>query len=282
MADQQGYAHPELLAEPDWVWAHRDDASVRVIDCTVLEAYRRAHIPGAVGLPVNPYIKDKADQTYVMPPEQFTELMQSLGVSPDTTVVTYDDSNSLQAARLWWVLNYYGHTDVKILNGGWQRWLTENRPITFHQTHPPRGTFTAAPANEEIICRVDDLKAAIDAPGIQVMDMRSDGEWLGTNDRGNARVGHVPGAIHLEWLDYVESDDTRVFKSADTLRAMLRDVGVTPDSEVITYCQGGIRAAHGFFVLRLLGWDRVRNYDGSMREWANRDDTPLVLESAQT
>jgi thiosulfate/3-mercaptopyruvate sulfurtransferase len=279
MTTNQGYARPELLAEPDWLWEHRDDPNVRLIDCATLEAYRRAHIPGALGLPVHFYIKDPANETFVMPPEAFAELMGKLGVGDDTTVVTYDDNNSLVAARLWWVLNYYGHANAKVLNGGWHRWLTEQRPVTFHQSRAQPATFTPRP-NNSLICDAGGLKAKIDTAGIQIMDMRTDEEWLGTNNRGNKRAGHVPGAIHLEWLNYITSDDRRVFKPADELRAMLQTAGISPENEVVTYCQGGIRAAHGAFVLSLLGWDRVRNYDGSMRDWANREDTPLVLEPA--
>jgi thiosulfate/3-mercaptopyruvate sulfurtransferase len=234
MVSDQGYARPELLAEPDWVWEHRDDPTVRVIDCATLEAYRRAHIPGAVGLPVHIYIKDAADETFVMPPDEFAKLMGRLGVSNDTTVVTYDDNNGLVATRFWWVLNYYGHTNAKVLNGGWHRWLTEGRPVTFHQTHPQPGNFTPRP-NESVICRIDDLKAKIDAPGVQIMDVRTDEEWLGTNDRGNKRAGHVPGAVHLEWLKFVTSDDRRVFKSPAELRALLTEAGISPESEVVTY-----------------------------------------------
>ena len=235
MTMQDGYARPELLVEPDWLWEHRDDPSLRVIDCATLEAYRRAHIPGAVGLPANTYIKDPSDETFVMPPEGFAALMGVLGVNDDTTVVLYDDNNSLVATRLWWVLNYYGHTDARVLNGGWHRWLTEGRPVTFHQTRPASpGSFTPR-VNESLICRVDDLKASLDRPGVLIMDMRTDEEWLGTNDRGNKRAGHVPGAVHLEWLNFVTSDDRRVFKPADELRAMLTAKGITPESEVVTY-----------------------------------------------
>ena len=230
----QGYARPELLAEPDWLWEHRDDPTVRMIDCATLEAYRRAHIPGAVGLPVHIYIKDPADETFVMPPEEFAALMGRLGIGDDTTVVAYDDNNSLVATRFWWALNYYGHTDAKVLNGGWHRWLTEGRPVTFHQTRPQPATFTPRP-DESLICRIDDLKHKLDDAEVRIMDMRTDEEWLGTNDRGNKRAGHVPGAVHLEWLNYINSDDTRTFKPAEELRAMLRDVGIEPEREIITY-----------------------------------------------
>ena len=199
-----GYSRPELLAEPDWLWEHRDDPDLRIIDCATLEAYRRAHIPGAVGLPVHIYIKDPADDRFVMPPEAFADLMGKLGVSDDTTVVAYDDNNSLVATRLWWVLNYYGHTNAKVLNGGWHRWLTEGRPVTFHQSRAKPAVFTPRP-DETLVCRVDDLKAKLDDPDVQIMDMRTDEEWLGTNSRGNKRTGHVPGAVHLEWLKYITS-----------------------------------------------------------------------------
>lgn len=234
MTTDAGYVRPELLAEPDWLWEHRDDPKVRVIDCAALEAYRRAHIPGAVGLPVHIYIKDPTDDTYVMQPQQFKELMERLGVSDDTTVVTYDDNNALVATRLWWVLSYYGHTNAKVLNGGWHRWLTEGRPITFHQTHTEPGSFTPR-TNESLGCTVDDLKARVGNSSTAILDVRTDEEWLGTNDRGNKRAGHVPGAVHLEWLNFVNRDDTRTFKTAAELRALLREVGVNPEQEVVTY-----------------------------------------------
>lgn len=234
MTNDGGYTRPELLAEPDWLAQHLDDPNVRLIDCATLDAYRRAHIPGAVGLPVHFYIKNPLDSTYVMEPEQFKDLMEGLGVSDDTTVVTYDDNNSLLAARLWWVLNYYGHPNVKVLNGGWHRWLTEGRPVTFHQTRTERGSFTPRP-NEAVICRLDDLKAAVESGNVGILDTRTDEEWLGTNDRGNKRTGRVPGAVHLEWLNFVTRDDRRVFKPADELRAMLREAGINPEQEVVTY-----------------------------------------------
>ncbi|MGE0598249.1 MAG: sulfurtransferase [Dehalococcoidia bacterium] len=275
------YAHPELLAEPDWLQANLDNPNVRIIDCATLEAYRRAHIEGAVQLPVHYYIKEDDPEgsdhgTLVMPQAQFEELMGKLGVSNDTQVVTYDDNNGLVAARLWWVLNYYGHTNAKVLNGGWHRWMTEGRPMTFHATRAPKATFKATP-NPAIYASVDYLKDNHTGANCQVLDARTDGEWEGTNDRGNKRVGRVPGSHHLEWLRFVATDDTRKFLPADEIQALLNDAGLERGKETITYCQGGIRAAHAAFVMELLGYANVRVYDGSMREWANREDTPLTL-----
>lgn len=274
------YARPELLVEPEWVAEHANDPNVRIIDCAVLEAYRRAHIPGAVHLPVHYYIKEDdpagSDHgTFVMKMPQFEELMGKLGVSNDTLVVTYDDNNALVASRLWWVLNFYGHTNVKVLNGGWHRWLTEGRPVTFHSTRAPKATFKASPV-EDIHASADDLLATYQDSNCQVLDVRTDAEWEGTNDRGNKRAGHVPNARHLEWVRFVEQDDSRKFLPADQIQKLLNEAGVSAVKPTITYCQGGIRAAHAAFVLTLLGQNNVRVYDGSMRDWANREDTPLV------
>lgn len=273
------YARPELLAEPDWLAEHANDPNVRIIDCAVLEAYRRAHIPGAVHLPVHYYIKESGDREggigmYVMPPDDFASLMGSLGVGDDTLVVTYDDNNALVACRLWWVLNYYGHANVKVLNGGWHRWLTEGRPITFHATRAPAASFTSRP-QRHLLATLDDVLQQYNDPNCQVLDARTDAEWDGTNDRGNRRVGRVPGARHLEWIRFVSRSDDRKFLPADELQRLLDEAGISRDRPTITYCQGGIRAAHAAFVLTLLGYDDVRVYDGSMFEWANRDDTPL-------
>ena len=275
-----GYAHPELLAEPDWLATVIDDPKVRVIDCATLEAYRRAHIPGSVQLPVHYYIKERDPEgsdhgTLVMPPAEFEELMAKLGVSNDTTVVTYDDNNGLVAARLWWVLKYYGHTNAKVLNGGWHRWLSEGRPVTFHATRAPRGSFSAR-ATPDIYATVDYLKEMHTNPACQVLDARTDGEWEGTNDRGNKRSGRVPGAHHMEWVRFVSTGDDRKFLPAGDLEGLLKSAGIERSKPTITYCQGGIRAAHAAFVMELLGYENVRVYDGSMREWANREDTPLT------
>lgn len=274
------YARPELLVEPGWLADHAKDPNVRIIDCATVDAYRRAHIPGAVQLPVHFYIKDEDPDgsdhgTFVMKMPAFESLMGDLGITNDTTVVAYDDNNALVASRLWWVLNFYGHTNVKVLNGGWHRWLHENRSVTFHATRPSKTTFHARPV-EEIHASSDDVLESYNDPACQVLDARSDGEWEGTNSRGNKRAGHVPNAKHLEWTRFVESSDTRRFLPADEIEELLRGAGIAREKPTITYCQGGIRAAHAAFVMTLLGYDNVRVYDGSMRDWANREDTPLV------
>lgn len=273
-----GYANPDLLAEPEWLAAHLNDPAVRIVDCAPLAAYNRAHIPGAVGLPINSHLKDPANDALVLPPDQFAQLMGTLGVGDDTLVIAYDDDLARQSTRMWWVLNYYGHANVKVLNGGWHRWIAEGGRVTMKRATPSPATFTVR-VNPAVNCLVDDLKGRIGQPSTQILDARADQEWAGAESRGNKRLGRVPGAKHLEWSKLVSDDETRVFRPADELQALVVGAGLRPDGgEIVTYCQGGVRAAHVMFALKLLGYEQVRNYDGSMKEWANREDTPLVVD----
>jgi thiosulfate/3-mercaptopyruvate sulfurtransferase len=292
----EGYARPELLTEPDWLWDHRDDPNVRLIDCDSFEAYRRAHIPGAVALSAHPWLKEGSELTetppgsylsraptglHVMGSERFAEVMSRLGVSEDTTVVAYDSqavANMSFSTRLWWVLNYYGHTNAKVLNGGWQHWLYEGRPVTFRETVPEPGHFTPR-INDALMCRLDDLKARLDDPGVQVLNVLPAVVYRGeANPFGNKRVGHIPGSVNVPIGQFVTDDDRQVLKSASELRSLLAEADASPEKETVVHCQAGISTTVGVFVLSLLGWDSVRAYDASMAEWANRDDTPLVAE----
>jgi thiosulfate/3-mercaptopyruvate sulfurtransferase len=271
-----GYAHPELLAEPEWLWENRENPSLRIIDCASLEKYERAHIPGAVALPIHPWIKEQDEGVHVMGPQAFAEVMGKLGVAEETTVVTYDDINTMFAARLWWVLTYYGHTRVKILNGGWQRWISEGRPVSIRRNTPAPAHFIPR-ADESLICHIDHVLANYQAA--QVLDVLYEERFRGLeNPFGNKRVGHIPEAINIPIERFFEDDERRLFKPASDLRALLAEAGLSPHKETIVHCQAGVRMTVGHFVLALLGWERVRSYDASMAEWANRDDTPLVVE----
>jgi thiosulfate/3-mercaptopyruvate sulfurtransferase len=274
------YARPEILAEPDWLWEHRNDSGVRVVDCGAADAYARAHIPGAVSLGVDGWLKEPEGGAHVMGREMFAELMSGLGVSNDTTVVSYDDFNTTYATRLWWVLNYYGHTAAKVLNGGWHRWLTEVRSITFRETTAGSGRFTGQ-ANEDVMCRLDYLRERYDDPDVQILNVLPSAHFRGeTNPFGNKRVGHIPRSVNVPIEEFMTDDDRGVFKSAWELRAILEKALLSADKETVVHCQAGVRTTLGFFVLSLLGWNRIRAYDAAMAEWANRDDTALVLEEA--
>lgn len=240
----KGYARPELLVDTDWMQDRLLEPSIRLVDAGYWESYTRAHIPGAVGVRRDHYFKDPTtDRTFVDTPEQFAEEMGGLGIGDDTLVVVYDDFGSLWAARLWWALTYYGHTNVKVLDGGWRKWLRERRPITDSKPEMAPGTFTPNPnpaliaSAEQVMgeCIADETDTGATKSGEVLLDVRSIEEHTGENDRGNARAGHIPGATHLEWLNFVTDDDTREFKPASELRQMLEAAGVTPDKRVTTY-----------------------------------------------
>jgi thiosulfate/3-mercaptopyruvate sulfurtransferase len=266
----------DLLVSTAWLADHLDDADFVLVDAGEPVAFQRAHIPRAVGVP-HPYLKGREDSRLVMPPEDFEEVARSWGVSNDTPVIVYDDNASLHAARVWWVFRRYGHENVRVLDGGFNAWLDEGRPVTSRPHRSEPGDFTAR-ADDSVVISLDELKTAVEegeAPAL--WDTRSDDEWTGKNSRGNQRVGHVPGARHLEWRRLVEGPPSRRFRPLDEIRSELEAAGIDPDAEAVTYCQAGIRGAFGHFVLALLGNERARNYDGSMGEWANREDTPLTL-----
>ena len=237
---QAGYARPELLTETDWLEQHLDDPDIRIVDCDPYDVYRRAHIKGAVGIRVHHYIKqpeyptDPRKYPLVAPPDTAREVMESLGVGDETHVVAYDSNGSLWAARLWWVLHYYGHTKVTVLNGGWQKWFDEGRPMTLDVPKPAAASFNPK-VHPELVCTVDDATANLGNPDVVFLDVRSDGEWTGANNRGNKRAGRIPGAVHLEWLHFVHDRPYRTFKEAGELRSLLEQAGVPPDREVVTY-----------------------------------------------
>lgn len=268
--------HP-LLVTTQWLADHLDDPELVLIDAGEAVAYRRAHIRGAAGLP-HPYLKGQSNDLLVMPPDEFSTLARRLGVSSDSQVLLYDDNASLHAARVWWVFQLYGHDRVRVVDGGLNAWLEEGRPLTSAPVRRSEGTFEARERVEER-CSLADVQTSL-ASSRQIWDARSDAEWTGTERRENLRAGHVPGAHHLEWIRVMQGPPYRRFRPLPEIRGVLEGAGLDPDAATVTYCQSGIRAAFATFVLRLLGNEAARAYDGSMAEWANRDDTPLTTEAA--
>lgn len=234
MATVEGFAHPEFLVDAAWVAAHLDDPNVVVVDGDVEAGYLRGHIPGAVLVPDN-YEKDPASgRVHILPPDGFAAMCQNLGIGDDTLVVAYDNNQSLYAARLWWALNYYGHSKVKVLDGGWRQWVVEGRPVSFARPTPRSGASFTPRAEESIMVRAEELMAACSLADAVIWDVRSDGEYSGANDRGNKRAGHIPGAVHLEWFNVMERDTHR-FKPAGEIRELLKQHGITPDKAVFAY-----------------------------------------------
>ena len=236
--ETEEYAHPEFLVDAAWVAAHLEDSNVVIVDTDVDAAYTRGHIPGAVIVQDNWQKNPDTGRVNIMSPGQFKAMCEGLGIGDDTLVITYDNSQSLYATRFWWAINYYGHSGVKVLDGGWRRWVSEGRPVDLSRTTAATGTTFTPKANEAIMCRLEELKAAYNQPDVVVWDVRTDGEWDGSGgprqQRGNLRKGHVPGAVHLEWFNALDGE-THQFKPAGEIRRILSKQGITPDKTVYSY-----------------------------------------------
>ncbi len=232
------YANAHLLASSEWLAEHLDDPAVRIVDCDELIGYQRMHIKGALGLRFHHYFKENGKPTghHLMGPEQFAEVMSSHGIGSDHTVVAYDNSGGVYAARLWWALDHYGHTRCKILNGGFRSWYNEGWPVTQEQPRYDRAEFRATAGSSDSICKIDDVKAAIDDPNVVIWDVRSGPEHEGTDDRPNKRHGHIPGAVHLEWLEMTDRPwPSGTFLAPEEIRAKLDALGITPEKTVLTH-----------------------------------------------
>jgi thiosulfate/3-mercaptopyruvate sulfurtransferase len=266
------YAHPEQLVETDWVAAHAADANVRVVDMRQT-GYADGHVPGAVS--VSPVaIRDaKAPPTFLPTAAAFEEMMAKLGIGNATRVVVYDERGGIYAARLWWILNYYGHSNVALMNGGWTKWTAEQRAASTTAAAPAAATFTARP-QPKWVATASDVVGAIDKPGVKIIDARTQGEIEGKDLRNIKRGGFVPSSIPVYWEDLLDARK-RTFKPAEELKKIYEERGIVPSQEVIAYCQVGMRASVDLFALHLIGYDKLRNYYGAWEEWGNRDDLPL-------
>lgn len=271
--DRDRYAAPELLIETDQLASRLQQAGLRLVDLRSKEKYQAGHIPGAVWFDTA-LLKDPVEKLYAPSPANVARIMGEHGISNETLVVAYDDQGGLWAARLWWVLDYYGHTKAQVLNGGWNKWAKENRPTETSAPTITPATFTPK-LNEAVVCALEYVQNAAKRPDVVIVDARTAAEYNGTDVRA-ARGGHIPNAVNIDWQRTVTNDDLRIWRPAAELRRLYESAGVTPDKEVITYCQTAVRAAHTLFTLRLLGYKNVRNYDGSWAEYGNRPDTPIA------
>jgi thiosulfate/3-mercaptopyruvate sulfurtransferase len=277
---ENGYAKPVLVAT-EWVAEHLSDPTVAVAEVDENpDLYEEGHITGAVKLHWRADLQDPVVRDLVEK-DAFEALLGRLGISNDTTVVLYGDKNNWFAAYAYWYLKTYGHEDVRIVDGGRQKWIDEGRELTTEAPSRPAATYRAKERDESIRVRRDDVLGKLHAEGIALVDVRSPQEYAGEllappgyEQEGASRGGHIPGALSIPWAQAVRDDGT--FKPADELRALYEAKGVTPDKEVRAYCRIGERSAHTWFVLReLLGYGDVKNYDGSWTEWGNLVDVPI-------
>lgn len=276
------YAHPEKLVSTDWLAQHLDDPSVAVVesDEDVL-LYDTGHIPGAVKIDWVADLNDPLVRDY-LDPEAFANLLASKGIGPDSTVVFYGDNFNWWAAYALWVFSLFGHKDTRLLDGGRAKWIADGRPVTTDvPSRPPTKYPVPDRDDRKIRAFMADVLAHTngDRP---LIDVRSPEEYRGERmhmpdypNEGALRGGHVPGAKNVPWKKAANDDNT--FKSADELRALYeKEVGLSPSDDVIAYCRIGERSSHTWFVLtHLLGYQKVRNYDGSWTEYGNAVKVPI-------
>ncbi len=277
MADN-GYAKP-VLVTTDWLAEHLGDEGVVVGEVDENpDLYDEGHIPGAIKLHWREDLQDPVERDLVEK-DAFEQLMGSRGISNETTIVLYGDKNNWFAAYAYWYLKIYGHQDVRILDGGRQKWIDESRELTTDEPQVSPASYSARDRDETIRARRDAVRETIGRDAL--VDVRSPQEYSGEliaapgyEQEGAQRAGHIPTAQSIPWAQAVKDDGT--FKSADELRELYRAKGITPDRSVTAYCRIGERSAHTWFVLReLLGYEDVRNYDGSWTEWGSLIDVPI-------
>jgi thiosulfate/3-mercaptopyruvate sulfurtransferase len=280
-----GYAK-QVLVTTQWVAQHHDDPNVVVAEVDENpDLYEEGHVPGAVKLHWKDDLQDPTERDLV-DKATFEQLMGERGITNDTTLVVYGDKNNWFAAYAYWYVKTYGHADVRIMDGGRQKWIDEGRELAAETPSPETRAYTARPRDESIRAYRDQVRGWMGADGHALVDVRSPGEYAGEliappgyEQEGAQRAGHIPTAVSIPWATAVRDDGT--FKSADDLREHYGSRGITADRKITAYCRIGERSAHTWFVLReLLGYEQVRNYDGSWTEWGNLVDVPIERTSA--
>ena len=283
MSIDSNYAHPEVLVTTAWVSEHLRDAGVRIIESNEdVLLYETGHLPGAVHIDWQRDLQDPTIRDYIQP-EAFAELCSRKGITPDTTCVFYGDKSNWWSCYALWVFRLFGHEKVKIMNGGRAKWIAEGRPLTREvpQITPVSYSFPSVRRDLEIRAFYADALEQSRAKR-PLIDVRSLGEFKGLvthmpeyPQEGVLRGGHIPGAHSVPWMLAVKTDGT--FKSAAELRKVYQDdLGLHPDDDIIVYCRIGERSSHTWFVMTyLLGFKKVRNYDGSWTEWGNRIAAPI-------
>ncbi len=270
----------DVLVDAAWAQDHLNDPKVRFVEVDVdTSAYDQSHIPGAVGWNWTSQLSDGIRRDIATRAE-FSQLLSESGIGPDTTVALYGDNNNWFAAWAYWQLKLYGHKDVRIINGGRKYWLDNGLPLSVDVPSYPATNYRLPEPNFSLRAYRDDILPRLNDPSLILVDVRSPAEFNGEiiappgMSETAQRAGHIPGAKSVPWAQTVREDGT--FKSTDDLQALYAGKGVSGDQDIIAYCRIGERSSHTWFVLHeLLGYERVRNYDGSWTEWGSLIGVPI-------
>ena len=276
----------ESLVSTAWLAEHLHDANLRIVDIrgrvipadqplphyfAHREQYDESHLAGAVFVDWTKDIVDLASKSQdIAAPERFAAFMEQIGIGDETVVVAYDDAGGMFAARLWWALNYYGHPNVAVLDGSWQKWIAEGRPITSEMPTITPTTFTP---RIQAAWRKTASDIETREEGVQLMDVRTPDEFVGKASRAS-RKGHIPGALNLPRGQLLAADNTLL--PPEQLRLTFANAGIQLDApEVIVYCNGGVSASYGLLALRKAGVHKASVYDGSWKDWGNDPSKPI-------
>jgi thiosulfate/3-mercaptopyruvate sulfurtransferase len=281
MEQGNGYAHPEVLVETDWVAEHLNDTNIRLVEVDVdTSAYDSGHIPGSLGWN---WKRDTQQMIRRDIPDRaaLEDLLARSGIGNDTVVILYGDNNNWFATYAFWLLKLYGHNDVRLMNGGRKKWVDEGRPFTTDKAVVKPAIYRAKQINLALRANRDQVLGSIGKPGRGLVDVRSPKEYSGEllapenlPQEGAQRGGHIPGAANIPWSMAVREDGT--FKSVEDLSVLYNGHAITPEKEIIAYCRIGERSSHSWFVLKyLLGFKNVLNYDGSWTEWGSGIGLPI-------
>ncbi len=288
--DVNRFPNAQLLTDTAWLADHMNDPSVRILDIRSQQAYNKGHIPGAVNIPVGEIVTTVNGVPFMFDQQGVQQALDRSGLTPDMTAVIYDDLGMLNAARMFWTLEYVGHADARILDGGWNAWNADYRQVSSETPNYQPSQYPIQLVPSKVVSE-QELLQRLNDPNYIILDVRSPQEYTG-KIKGSSRGGHIPGAINFPWLNdltggdavfttmpdwqaYLQDPDVEILRPASQIQSMFDQLGVRQDQTVVTHCQTFWRGAQVYYVLRLMGYDNVRGYDGAWAQWGSDPNTPI-------